>query len=84
MKCSCDAERSFNSEARHFVMKSFGVTTRSFVQRWRSAAVAGAQGLADDSRSDRPCSGPASLEAMDAAEGSWSPSASPGGGTWFR
>ena len=23
-----DAERSFNSEARHFVMSSFGVTTR--------------------------------------------------------
>ena len=29
MKCSCEAERSFNSEARHFVMNSFGVTTRS-------------------------------------------------------
>ena len=29
MKCSCEAERSFSSEARHFVMKSFGVTTRS-------------------------------------------------------
>ena len=29
MKCSWDAERSFSSEARHFLMNSFGVTTRS-------------------------------------------------------
>ena len=26
MKCSCDAERSFSAEARHFVMKAWGVT----------------------------------------------------------
>ena len=26
MKCSCDAERSFSAEARHFVMKACGVT----------------------------------------------------------
>jgi len=25
MKCSCDAERSFNSEALHLAMKSLGV-----------------------------------------------------------
>ena len=26
LKCSCDAERSFSAEARHFVMKAWGVT----------------------------------------------------------
>ena len=33
MKCSWDAERSFSSEARHFVMNSCGVTTESSSSR---------------------------------------------------
>ena len=35
MKCSCAAERSFNSEACHFAMNSFGVTSTTL--RLRSA-----------------------------------------------
>ena len=33
MKCSCDAERSFSAEARHFVMKAWGVTASAFRPR---------------------------------------------------
>ena len=33
MKCSCDAERSFSAEARHLVMKAWGVTASTLRPR---------------------------------------------------
>ena len=40
MKCSCDAERSFNSEARHLVINWLGVMASStVVSYFRTSAV---------------------------------------------
>ena len=33
MKCSCDGERSFSAEARHFVMKAWSVTAATLRPR---------------------------------------------------
>ena len=62
--CSCDAERSFSSAARHFVMNSFGVTTRSAVRATRvplGGAWAGSRRLFGVELADPPRRAPYSV-----------------------
>ena len=40
MKCSCDAELSFSSEARHLVMNSYGVMSASSLPLGRETVTA--------------------------------------------